>query len=341
MNILHLLGAIGALCVLTTLFAHSAHAEQVKNPLIEQRADPWIYKHTDGYYYFTATVPEYDCIEIRRAETIQGLATAEPAVIWRKHDSGPMGSHIWAPEIHSIDGKWYIYFAAGGAEDVWAIRTYVLECADENPLAGKWTEKGQVVTGDDKFVLDATTFEQNGTRYLVWSDDGPLATKDNSLFIATLSDPWTLSSKKVMISTPTYDWEKQGFCVNEGPAILKRNGKIFISYSASATGHHYCMGLLSADENSDLLDPASWTKSEVPVFKTSEENSQYGPGHNSFTVSEDGSRDMLVYHARNYKEIVGDPLDDPNRHTRVQAFGWNDDGTPEFGDPVPDGITGE
>jgi GH43 family beta-xylosidase len=96
------------------------------------------------------------------------------------------------------------------------------------------------------------------------------------------------------------------------------------------------MGLLTADENSDLLDPASWVKTEAPVFKTNVENSQYGPGHNSFTVSEDGSEDIIIYHARNYREIVGDPLWDPNRHTRAQVFTWNEDGTPNFGVPVPD-----
>jgi GH43 family beta-xylosidase len=50
-------------------------------------------------------------------------------------------------------------------------------------------------------------------------------------------------------------------------------------------------------------------------------------------VSEDGATDVLVYHARDYKEIVGDPLYDPNRHARAQRLGWNEDGTPRFGDP--------
>ena len=29
---------------------------------IPQRADPYVYRHTDGTYYFTASVPEYDRI---------------------------------------------------------------------------------------------------------------------------------------------------------------------------------------------------------------------------------------------------------------------------------------
>ncbi len=101
------------------------------------------------------------------------------------------------------------------------------------------------------------------------------------------------------------------------------------------------MGLLTADENSDLLDPKSWVKTPVPVFQTCEENGQYGPGHNSFTVSEDGTQDLIVFHARSYKEIVGDPLYDPNRHARVQAISWRADGTPDFGVPRPDTQAGE
>lgn len=310
--------------------------ETLKNPIVEQRADPWVYKHTDGYYYFTASVPEYDRIEVRRSETIQGLGNAEPVVAWTKHEDGIMSANIWAPEIHFIEGKWYIYFAAARKDAIFDHRMYVIENDSQNPLEGNWVEKGQVRTAWESFSLDATTFKHNGTLYYVWAQKDPEIEGNSNLYIAKMANPWTLTGPQVMITTPEYDWEKIGFLVNEGAAVLKRNGKIFISYSASATDYNYCMGLLSADEDSDLLNPKSWRKSPEPVFRTNEENSQFGPGHNSFTVSEDGSQDILIYHARNYREIVGDPLWDPNRHTRAQVFTWNEDGIPNFGTPVPD-----
>lgn len=304
-------------------------------PLILQRADPWIHKHDDGYYYFTATVPEYDRLELRRAETIEGLREAEPVTIRRKHESGSMGSHIWAPELHHIDGKWYIHFAAGGARDIWAIRMYVLENDSANPLEGEWVEKGQVDTGWESFSLDATIFEHRGTRYLVWAQH-PLGYDGNTaLYIAEMDSPWSIVQPAVELTRPEYRWETRLFKVNEGAAVIKNEGTIYMTYSASGTNHHYAMGLLSADADADLLDPASWTKSREPVFQSSEENGIYGPGHNSFTTTEEGEN-VLVYHARSYKEIQGDPLDDPNRHTRVQLFGWNEDGSPHFGVPVPD-----
>ncbi|WP_171144199.1 family 43 glycosylhydrolase [Streptomyces sp. S3(2020)] len=309
------------------------------NPIAEKRADPHIFKHTDGYYYFTATVPEYDRIVLRRATTIQGLSTASEVTIWTKHTSGVMGAHIWAPEIHFIDGKWYVYFAAGSTSDVWAIRMYVLEGTGANPLTATWAEKGQIKTTWESFSLDATTFVVNGVRYLAWAQRNPSEDNNTSLFIAKLSNPWTISGTPAELSQPTLSWETIGYKVNEGPALIQHGDKVFMTYSASATDANYCLGMLTASATADLTNPASWTKSSTPVFQSSAATSQYGPGHNSFTVSEDGKSDILVYHDRSYKDISGDPLNDPNRRTRVQKVYWKADGTPDFGIPVADGIT--
>jgi GH43 family beta-xylosidase len=309
------------------------------NPIAEKRADPHIFKHTDGYYYFTATVPEYDRIVLRRATTIQGLSTAAEVTIWTKHTSGAMGAHIWAPEIHFIDGKWYVYFAAGSTSDVWAIRMYVLEGTGANPLTATWAEKGQIKTTWESFSLDATTFVVNGVRYLAWAQRNPSEDNNTSLFIAKMSNPWTISGTPAELSQPTLSWETVGYKVNEGPALIQHGSKVFMTYSASATDANYCLGMLTASATADLTNPASWTKSPTPVFQTSAATSQYGPGHNSFTVSEDGKSDILVYHDRSYKDITGDPLNDPNRRTRVQKVYWKADGTPDFGIPVADGVT--
>jgi GH43 family beta-xylosidase len=326
------------LLVLSSLIAlllgvGSAFAADYPNPLVLQRADPHIFRHTDGWYYFMGTVPAYDRLELRRARTIEGLATAEPKTIWRKHATGPMGAHIWAPELHFIDGKWFIYFAAGEAEKIWNIRIYVLENSSANPLEGEWIERGQLDTGWESFALDATTFELRGRRYLVWAQNLPSIKGNTNLYIAPMASPTKLAGPAVLLSRPEFPWEQVRYSVNEGPAILVRHGRVFLTYSAAGTGAEYCLGMLIADENADLLDPRSWQKSPTPVFTTSEANGIFGPGHNSFTTAPDG-RDLLVYHARNYRDIPGDPLKDPNRHTRVQPVAWRADGTPDFGGPV-------
>lgn len=307
------------------------------NPLIPQRADPFVCRHTDGFYYFTASVPEYDRIELRRAPTIAGLATAQPVDVWRKPATGPVSDLIWAPEIHFIDGAWYVYFAAAPSREIkdhlFQHRIYILTTSAANPLAGPWELAGRMDTQRDTFCLDATCFRHRGQLYFVWAQKEKAIPGNSNLYIAPMANARALSGAPVMLSKPELDWEIQGFLVNEGPAVLIRNRKVFISYSASATDERYCIGLLHADENADLLDPRSWTKSAQPVFRTCAEREVFGPGHNSFTVSEDGRRDLLVYHARNYREIVGDPLWNPDRHMCVQPLEWDAGGMPVFGLP--------
>ncbi len=304
-------------------------------PLILQRADPFIWKHTDGFYYFTGSVPAYDRIELRRARTIAELAKAQTMDVWRKPEAGALSELIWAPEIHHRDGRWSIYFAAAPSreikENLFQHRMYVISTTAENPLAGEWGEPEQVHTGIDSFCLDATTFTHRGATYYVWAQKDRRIPGNSNLYIARMASYSTLATKPVRLSTPELEWETRGFAVNEGPAVLISHGKVFISYSASATDENYCVGLLHAPEEADLLEAANWTKSKEPVFKSCYEHGVYGPGHSTFTVAEDGVTDMLVYHARTYREIVGDPLWNPDRHTFVKPIRWGADGMPVFG----------
>ena len=303
---------------------------KLQRPVVEQRADPHVYRHTDGYYYMTASVPEYDRIELRRARTLDGLGKAEVATVWHKRPTGAMGGFIWAPEVHFIDGKWYIYFAGGRAEAKFDIRMYALVNHNADPFCGHWREAGQIKMNFESFTLDSTTFVVKGQRYMSWAQNERDRGPGTSVYIAKMKDPLTLDDKQVIITTPEYGWEKIGHRVNEGPAVLQRNGKVYLTFSASATDHNYCLGLLTADEGADLTDPASWRKSPEPVLKSDETIKQYGPGHNSFTVAEDGKTDVIVYHARTYKEIKGEPLFDPNRHMFVRVVRWGPDGSPLF-----------
>lgn len=305
-------------------------------PLILQRADPYVYKHTDGYYYFTASVPSYDKIILRRSKTIKGLSSADEVDIWLKHESGEMSRNIWAPEIHYLEGAWYLYFAGGKQDDMWKIRPYVLECKDSCPMTGEWKELGMMECAEDDefsfraFSLDATIFCNNGKNYCVWAEKVGVGKMISNLYIAEMETPWRLKTVQVLITTPDYDWERVKFWVNEGPSVMKHDGKIFLTFSASSTGADYCVGLLYADETSDLLDPRSWIKSRYPVLKTDETKGIFGPGHNSFTKSEDGSKDIMMFHYRQYDEIVGDSLYDPNRHTMILEVEWNEEGMPVF-----------
>lgn len=302
---------------------------------IQKRADPYVYKHTDGTYYFTASLPDYDGIALRKADKLFDLKDAPEKIIWKKHDKGIMSFHVWAPELHFLFGKWYIYFAAGDVDDIWAIRPYVLECQGDDPFNDEWIEKGMMQCSDEDpfsfraFSLDGTVLENHGDYYFIWAEKVGVGKQISNLYIARMESATKLSTVQVLLTTPDYDWERVGFWVNEGPAFIKHDGKIYMTYSASETGVAYCVGMLYADENADLLDPKSWTKSRMPVLKTSEELKIYGPGHNSFTENDEGEP-VMIYHARTEAEIVGNPLYNPNRHAMVMKVKWNDSGEPEF-----------
>lgn len=308
----------------------------IPESFIPQRADPFIHRTPDGHYYFIATAPEFDRIELRTANSLPELANAQAKTVWRKHSSGAMGANIWAPELHYFDNTWYIYFAAGDAEKPWLIRMYVLANRNTDPLQGRWEELGRVNTARDSFALDATSFAHKGQRYLVWAQKDPEEKLNSVLYLAKLISPTQVDKIEVEISRPELDWEIQGYKVNEGAAVIIRNNKIFISYSASATDHRYAMGLLWADADADLLNPASWHKLPQPVFSTNETLNRYGPGHNSFTLADDGQTDIMVYHARDYFALQGTPLTDPNRHTYIRRLEWTSEGFPDFGQAKAD-----
>ena len=340
---LFLAGAAGSLVAAgapaKSLRAPAASAPVPDNPVVRQRADAQIFRHADGWYYMTGSVPEYDRLVLRRARTLAGLAVAPERVLWRHQAKGPMSGFLWAPELHLIGRKWVMYFAAGpsgGGEDVFRIRTYALVCDGPDPIKGHWTVLGQFQSPWDSFNLDSTIFVHRGRRYFVWAQREPGIETNSNLYIAPLATPLTLAARPARLTVPTLDWEIRGFKVAEAPAILARNGRLFMTYSASATDARYCLGLLTAPDDADIMNPASWTKSPEPVFVTSKVTNVYGPGHNSFTIDEQG-RDVMVYHGRDYEKIAGDPLFDPNRHTRMQRIYYRADGTPDFGIPVGNG----
>lgn len=303
---------------------------EFKNPIAEKRADPWVFKTNENIYYLIATVPEYDRIVLRKAESINGLKDAKEKEVWHKHEKGVMGAHIWAPELHRIGGKWYIYFAAGEAENIWNIRMWALSNSSADPMEGVWKEEGRIKTKKESFSLDATTFEHKGKKYLLWAQNVRGGEHGTALVLSEMKDPVTLTGPEVVLTEPDFSWERMKYNVNEGPAVIKRNGKIFVTYSASATNHNYCVGLLWIDENADLLKISNWHKSPGPVFYTNEDLNRYGPGHNSFTTAEDGKTVVMIYHARDYKEIKGHELEDINRATRARVVHWAKNGFPDF-----------
>jgi GH43 family beta-xylosidase len=317
--------------------------KSLKNPLLPVGPDPWV-EYREGFYYYMNTTGAD--LTVWKTRSMADLDSAAKKIVWTPPAAGPYSHDIWAPEIHFLQGKWYIYFAAD-AGDNQTHRIWVLENSNSDPLQGEWQMKGKITDQTDKWAIDASVFEDQGRLYMIWSGWEGDENGTQSIYIARLSNPWTVDSPRARISTPQYPWEKVGdmdpkvlpgnpphLDVNEGPEILKHADKIFLTYSASACWtDYYSLGLLTAISGSNLLDATAWTKSRQPVFQQSPEASAYATGHNSFFKSPDG-RDWILYHA-NSQPGQGCGW---HRAPRAQPFTWKADGTPDFGKPIPSDV---
>jgi GH43 family beta-xylosidase len=307
-----------------------------KNP-IGPGSDPWVVRQ-GGYYYFAES--RDNGIWVYKSSSLTSLRQNEKQ-IWAAPSSGWNRTNVWAPELHFFDGLWYVYYAAGSSGPPFiAQRAGVLQSTSDDPQ-GSYVDRGMLYTGDDVqgrandiWAIDLTVNRINGQLYAVWSGWTANASTDRTpqnLYIARMSDPATISSNRVQIAAPVETWEKgTELDLEEGPEFLEHAGQEFIIYSTRESWlPAYRLGQLRlASATADPMDPANWVKSG-PVFAGT--GSVYGVGHASFTTSPDGTEDWIVYHSK------VDPSPGWNRDIRVQKFGWNSDGSPNFGIPVTAG----
>jgi GH43 family beta-xylosidase len=303
------------------------------NPIADG-ADPWVFKK-DGFYYYCGS--DRGGIYVSKSDKLTSMG--ERKIAWEP-SGGWNQSNIWAPEIHFINGKWYIYYAAGLSGPPFIHqRSGVLESDD--PF-GPYQQKGMMYTGDNisdttsvKWAIDLTTLKMNGKRYAIWSGWEENRDTDKTkqhLYIATMSNPYTIDGNRVKISSPEEPWEIGGpLDLNEGPQILKKDEKIHVIYSTRESWMiEYRLGQLTlSDTLLDPLDPDNWHKTG-PVFQGTDE--VLGVGHASFTTSPDGTEDWIFYHSKKTTEPGW------NRNIRLQKFEWKPDGSPYFGQPIPAGV---
>lgn len=315
--------------------------------------DPWIVQYQGAYYTCKA---HGDGINVSKSEKLTVINSTK--TIWTApKDNGAVKpwntSHVWAPELHFVDGKWYVYYAAGRPSSESGSykmqRTGVLRSKTTDPM-GEYEDMGMIYTGDE-YVPDIIPTTDNtcyaidmgvvriGTKlYAVWSGTiNKESGGDQRIYIAEMSNPWTISTNRVEISKPDQPWElvQPTAKVNEGPAFLQRNGKLFIIYSCNGSWtKYYRLAYLTLDIGDDPMNPANWKKSPNAVFyrcdDTVDEDGVNGVGHCCFTKSPDGTEDWIVYHVKNRNHGSYET----GRSTFIQRFTWNTDGTPNFGTPV-------
>jgi len=302
------------------LQAPRSAAAAFSNPLLPApAADPWVIEH--GGIWFALQASERT-LQLRAAASLAELGIAEAVTIWRAPQTGPCSCNLWAPEMHRLDGKWFIYVAADDGKNK-NHRMWTLEAGSANPF-GAWGVRGMLDTGG--WAIDGTVLEEKGRRYFVWSGWPGRKNEQQNLYISEMRTPWRLIGPRVALAEPTEPWERVALPLCEGPQILRRGKRTFVVYSASGSWTpDYCLGMLINDDG-DYLNPGSWTK-RGPVFQKTEH--VWGVGHCCFARHPDVG-DLIFYHAKTDQAPGRD-----NRNVRVQPFSWTAEGLPDFGCPVP------
>lgn len=314
---------VATLVTVTTRTAQAVGETSFTNPLLPNGADPWL-EYWNGNYYLATTTWTSQLV-MRKSPTLAGLRTAPPVYVWSE-TAADRCCNFWAFEFHRLSGpngtRWYLMYTAGQNGTLDFQRLRVLESAGDDPM-GPYRYLGTPMP--NTWNIDGTYLRVGGQLYLLFSQ---WIGADQSILIAPMSNPWTVTGSPVVISRPTFGWETEGGRTNEAPEVLQRNGQTFVIYSASSCNTpSYKLGRLTLT-GGNPLSPASWTKHSTPVFQAA--NGVYGPGHNGFFTSPDGSQNWLVYHGNaTTSQGCGS-----TRSTRAQPIGWNADGTPSLGSPV-------
>ncbi|KAI9148895.1 Extracellular exo-alpha-(1-_5)-L-arabinofuranosidase [Paramyrothecium foliicola] len=294
----------------------------------------------EGKYYLTAT--SWTTVELTVASSIEGLKKAIPTVIYDDRSDPLRTRNWWAPEMWRIDGRWYVYFSTS-INGTWdemlpSLTQWVLEGGTEGPLDDPFVLKGKIRPNNyHGGMLDGTVYNIDGKNYFIFSS---VASEDESpngasLWISELLTPTTLGPA-TMIAYPDYDWEQEVSAVLEGAAgITSPSGEVWMVYSAdSCNGPEYKLGAMKLTTGADPLLPSSWTKLPEPILVTTPENGIYGPGHNGFFKSPDGTQDWTVFHANRDENGSCDKF----RQTFVQQVAWGEDGAPRLAPPLPAGV---
>lgn len=283
--------------------------------------DPYIYEDESGCYYTFTTGGGIDIFEIESFDTIN--VKRQKTIFWAG-ESGTDGD-IWAPEIHKFGGRWYIIATAKFKRDAvpegkmpyeiidkdhddYYRYSFVLESKSDD-IFGDYEFKG-ILAPDGLSNLDGTYLEKDGRLYFVCA--AYMKAAYQSIYICEMENPYTLKTDSKgrhitqKLSSPTYAWERNGWKVNEGPAVLYKNDNIFIVYSASgySTGK-YCMGMLSFD-GGDIMKKSNWSKSPVRVSYHNPIKEIYSAGHCSF-IHRDNGDIYMVYHANKTESFADSP----------------------------------
>ena len=306
------------------------HQDRFEFPVAWHKADPCIGKWNGKYYFISTNDLDHEhTIFMREADSIPGLVTAQQVKILDAYTYPHLGNLLWAPELHVIDDRLYV-FHAGTPQAFLEEQSHVMALKEGgNPMkASDWEmprrvvrKEGSPLYGGEGITLDMTEFEVGGKHYVCWSQRQFQPVDQGAwLYIAEIDpkEPWKLTTDPVLLSMPEYGWANNHTFVDEGPFALITKDKVYLTFSSAAVDSTYVVGLLSADPDANLLNPESWVKENYPLLSSRSVEGEFGTGHNAYVTDDDG----LVWNTYHARPGVDGPRSSGIRRVHFNAEGF-------------------
>ena len=303
------------------------HATMSNRPICSiDTPDPWVIA-ANGVFYMMSTLGNH--LEIWESRVLEDFHNPRKVKVWEPQGSG-WGNGLWAPELHNINGTWFIYFCGErDGEGPKSRRTLILQSGSKDPMdPSGWRFMGPLKGVPENWAIDATVFFPRPNELYCCYSGWPIndySDTEQQLFIVKLANPFeAIPDTLAVISHPKYPWERPdggNRGVNEGPEWIDIPGFRGIVYSAHGSWTcDYKLGLLEL-VGDDPSDPKLWHKRKMPLLACdAPRGGPYGPGHASFLPSPNGDGTVFcVYHGT-------EKIDDGwgNRKARVIRLNGND-----------------
>lgn len=271
-----------------------------KRPFFGQ--DPFVVPHNDQFLLVQSAYNDTRIV-IKQIETLDNFHGMSNTVWMDGKDS-----QLWAPELHNLDDKWYIYYASSDGDN----KNHRMYSIESNSPLGPYHNKTRIFDPNNDFwAIDMTILTHNDERYAVWSGwEQECSGFPQHLYGAPLLEPNRIGTRSLLAS-PHFNWEKTIAPLLEGPQVLQTQEKLFLTYSANASWtNEYCVGLLEYT-GGPILDPESWVKGPQPILK--------GGGHGCFIGNRYvHHRKLSALHGWADREIVATPYEIINGYPIVE-----------------------
>lgn len=240
------------------------------NPVYANAPDPYVLKDNGTYYLYATTDP----LDGFRVSSSTDLVNWKDLGLCARKGDIYGGKDFWAPEVYSYRGKYYLLYSA-----------------DEHlALAVSDAPTGPFVKTQDSYLLEDRCIDG----HFFFDDDGSIYLYI-AYFVNSCEEIWgcrmepDLSGIVPGTLTRLTSCQKDEGRVNEGPFMLKYQGKYFLTYSINGyTEHNYSVRLAVADS------PLGTYNAKGTILQKS--GPLVGTGHHSFTTSPDGTELIIVYH---------------------------------------------